>query len=77
MKNGEEYQGTIQAQLSERRDDVNKSKSSTALSDTAQGCDFIESLHAKQALMDAKLQALRMSSDDAWDDLKKWIFGIK
>ena len=74
MKNREEYQGNMEAQLSEWGAEIDKLKARAdkASADTRQGYyDQIEALHAKQASMQAKLQELKTSSDDAWEDLKE------
>jgi len=74
MANREEYQGKMEAQLSEWGADIDKLKARAdqASADTKQGYyDQIETLHTKQASMQAKLQELKTSSDDAWEDLKE------
>ena len=74
MKNREEYQGNMEAQLSAWGAEIDKLKvrADKASADTRQGYyDQIEALHAKQASMQAKLQELKASSDDAWEDLKE------
>ncbi|HWQ49292.1 MAG TPA: hypothetical protein VN414_10180 [Methanosarcina sp.] len=74
MENREEYQGNMEAQLREWGAGIDKLKARAdqAAADTRQGYyDQIESLHAKQTSMQAKLQELKTSSDDAWGDLKE------
>jgi multidrug resistance efflux pump len=74
MENREEYQGKMDAQLSEWGAEIDKLKARAdkASADTRQGYyDEIEALRAKQASMQAKLQELKASSDDAWGDLKE------
>jgi uncharacterized coiled-coil DUF342 family protein len=74
MENREEYQGKMEAQLSEWGAEIDKLKdrADRAAADTRQGCyDQIEALHAKQASIQAKLQELKTSGDDAWGDLKE------
>ncbi len=74
MENKEEYQGKMEAQLSEWGVELDKLKARAdkAVADTRQDYyDQIEALHAKQSSMQAKLQELKTSSDDAWGDLKE------
>ena len=74
MENREEYQGKMETQLSEWGAEIDKLKARAdkAAADTRQGYyDQIEALRAKQASMQAKLQELKTSSDDAWGDLKE------
>jgi len=64
----------MEAQLSEWGAEIDKLKARAdkASADTKQGYyDQIESLHAKQASVQTKLQELKTSSDDAWEDLKE------
>ncbi len=73
MVNREEYQGKMEAQLSEWGAEIDKLKARAdkAAADTRQDYfDQVEALHAKQASMQTKLQELKTSSDDAWEDLK-------
>lgn len=74
MENREEYQGKIEAQLAEWGAEIDKLKvrADKAAADAKQGYyDQIEALRAKQVLIQAKLQELKASSDDAWGDLKQ------
>jgi multidrug resistance efflux pump len=74
MENREEYQGKMEAQLSEWGVELDKwkARADKAAADTRQGYyDQIEALRAKQASMQAKLQELKASGDDAWGDLKE------
>jgi multidrug resistance efflux pump len=74
MENREIYQGKMEAQFSEWGAEIDKFKTRAdkAAADTRQGYyDEIETLHAKQASMQAKLQEMRTSSDEAWGDLKE------
>ncbi len=74
MENRKEYQGKMEAQLSEWGAEIDKLKTRAdkAAADTRQGYyDEIETLRAKRASMQAKLQELKASSDDAWGDLKE------
>jgi uncharacterized coiled-coil DUF342 family protein len=74
MENRKEYQGKMEAQLSEWGAEIDKLKARAdkATADTRQGYyDEIETLRAKRASMQAKLQELKASSDDAWGDLKE------
>jgi multidrug resistance efflux pump len=74
MEKREEYQGKMEAQLSEWGAELDKLKARAdkATADTRQGYyDEIEALRAKQASLQAKLQELKTSGDDAWGDLKE------
>lgn len=74
MENREEYQGKVETQLSEWGAEIDalKARADKAAADTRQGYyDQIEALRAKQASMQAKLQELKTSGDDAWGDLKE------
>ena len=74
MENREEYQGKMEAQLSEWGAEIDKlkAKADKAAADTRQSySDQIEALRVKQASMQAKLQELKASSDAAWGDLKE------
>lgn len=74
MENREEYQGKMEAQLSEWGAEIDKLKArgEKAAADTRQGYyDQIETLRANQASMQTKLQEMKISSDDAWGDLKE------
>ncbi len=74
MENREEYQGKMEAQLSEWGAEIDKLKARAdkAAADTRQGYyDEIKTLRAKQASIQAKLQELKTSGDDAWGDLKE------
>ncbi|MDD4333990.1 MAG: hypothetical protein PHY77_00065 [Desulfotomaculaceae bacterium] len=74
MENREEYQGKIEAQLSEWGAELDKlkAKANKAKADTKQGYhDQLEALRSKQASIHAKLQELKTSGDDAWEDLKE------
>ena len=74
MENREEYQGKMEAQFSEWGAEIDKLKAlaDKKAADTRQGYyDQIEALHAKQASMQAKLQGLKTSGDDAWGDIKE------
>ena len=74
MENREVYQGKIEAQFSEWGSAIDrlKARADKAAADTKQGYyDEIATLHAKQASMQAKLEEIKTSSDDAWGDLKK------
>jgi multidrug resistance efflux pump len=74
MENREEYQGKMEAQLSEWGAEIDKLKARAdkSAADTRQGYyDQIEALRAKQAVMQMKLQELKMSNDGAWWDLKE------
>jgi uncharacterized protein YhaN len=74
MENRKEYQGKIEAQLSEWGAEIDKLKARAdkAAADTKQVYyDQIEALRAKQASIKEKLQELKASSDDSWGDLKK------
>ena len=74
MESREEYQGKMEAQLGEwgKELDKLKARADKVAADTRQGYyDEIEALRAKQASLQAKLQDLKASSDDAWGDLKK------
>jgi multidrug resistance efflux pump len=74
MENREEYQGKMEAQLSEWGADIDrlKARADKAAADTRQGYyDQIDALRAKEALLQEKLQELKTSGDDAWGDLKE------
>ncbi len=74
MENREEYQGKVEAQLSEWGAEIDKLKAwaDKVAADTRQSYyDQIEALRAKQASMQAKLQELKTSNDSAWGDLKE------
>jgi len=74
MENREEYQGKMESQLSEWGAELDKlaTRADKAKADTKQGYhDQMEALRSKHALMHAKLQELKTSSDDAWGDLKE------
>jgi hypothetical protein len=74
MENRDEYQGKMEAQLSEWGAEIDslKARADKAAADTRDVYyDQIETLHTKQALMQARLQELKMSGDDAWGDLKE------
>jgi multidrug resistance efflux pump len=74
MENREEYQGKMEAQLSEWGAEIDKLKAraDNAAADTRQDyCDQIEALRDKQAVMRMKLQELKTSNDGAWWDLKE------
>ncbi|MFA4885378.1 MAG: hypothetical protein WC601_06345 [Desulfotomaculaceae bacterium] len=74
MENRAEYQGKMEAQLSEWGAELDKlaDRADKAKADTKQGYhDQIEALRSKHASMNAKLQELKTSSDDAWGDLKE------
>jgi len=74
MENREEYQGKMEAQLSEWGAELDKLtvRADKAKADTKQGYhDQIEALRSKQASIQVKLQELKTSSDDAWGDLKE------
>ena len=74
MEKKEEYQGKMEAQLSEWGAEIDKLKAwaDKTAADARQGYyDEIEDLRAKQASMQAKLQELKTSGDDAWGDLKE------
>jgi FtsZ-binding cell division protein ZapB len=74
VENKEEYHGKMEAQLSEWGAEIDKlkAKADKAAVDTRQGYyDEIEALRAKQASLQAKLQELKTSGDDAWGDLKE------
>ena len=74
MENREEYQGKMEAQFGEWGAEIDKLKARAdkAAADARQGYyDEIEALRAKQASIQAKLQELKTSSDDAWGDLKE------
>ena len=73
MESREEYQGKMEAQLSEWGAEIDKLKAwayKTA-ADARQGYyDEIEALRAKQASMQAKLQELKASQHDGWRDIQ-------
>jgi uncharacterized protein YhaN len=74
MENRQEYQGKMETQLSEWGAEIDKLKARAdkAAEDSRRSYyDQIEVLRAKQASMQAKLQELKTSSDDAWGDLKE------
>ena len=74
MENRDEYQGKMEAQLSEWGAELDKlaARADKAKAETKQGYhDQIEALRSKHTSMHAKLQELKTSSDDAWGDLKE------
>ena len=74
MENREEYQGKMEAQLSEWGKEIDrlKARADKAAADTRQVYyDQIEALHAAQSSMQAKLQELKTSNGGAWGDLKE------
>jgi hypothetical protein len=75
LENREEYQGKMEAQLSEWGKEIDKLKTKAdkaRKADTRQGYDDeIEALRAKQASMQAKLQELKTSDGGAWGDIKE------
>ncbi len=69
-----EYQGKMEAQLSEWGKEIDKLKAEAdkAKKDAKQGyLDQVEDLRAKQAAMQAKLQELKTSDEGAWGDIKE------
>jgi multidrug resistance efflux pump len=74
MEKKEDYQRKMETQLSEWGAEIDKltAKVEGTAADTRQGYyDQIEAFQAKKALMQAKLQELKTSSDGAWGDLKE------
>jgi hypothetical protein len=75
MENGADYQGRMEAQLSEWGAEIDKLKAKADKAKkavTRQGYDDqIEVLRAKQAVMQKKLQELKTSNGGAWGDLKE------
>lgn len=80
MENREEYQGKMEAQLSELGAELDKltARADKAKADTMQGYhDQIEDLRSKQASIHVKLQEIKTSGVDlkeglnhSWDQLK-------
>lgn len=73
MEKREEYQGNMEAQLSEWGAEIDnlQARADRATADTRQDYyDEIAVLRAKQTSMQAKLQELRAANNDAWGDLK-------
>jgi GTP-binding protein EngB required for normal cell division len=69
-----EYQGKMEAQLGEWGADIDKLKTKVdkVAAETRQSyLDQIEDLQTKHASVQAKLQELKISSDDAWGDLQQ------
>ncbi|MGE5422643.1 MAG: coiled coil domain-containing protein [Ignavibacteriales bacterium] len=70
----EEYQGKMEAQLSDWGAEIDKlaARADKATADAKQGYhEQIETLRTKKESIHAKLQELKTSSDDAWEDLRE------
>lgn len=74
MKNKDAYEKKMQAQMKERSAEIEKlqAKAEQAEADASIDADSaIRELKDKKAAAEAKLDELRETSDDAWNDVKR------